>query len=64
MPSYKEAAEALWAIIDDIDTASDRCKSDDAAYRRLVERLQRKRFEWFKPDTEGRSLLTVFAVSD
>ena len=41
----KEIIEKLWQIIDDIDTASDICKSDNKAYRNLVERLQAKRWE-------------------
>ena len=39
------AAEFLFALLDDIDTASDIAKSDDAIYRTLVHRLNRKRFE-------------------
>ncbi|MGI9297079.1 MAG: hypothetical protein ACR2QC_04175 [Gammaproteobacteria bacterium] len=35
----------LWGIIDDIDTTSDMVKSNDAAFRERVERLQSKRWE-------------------
>jgi hypothetical protein len=35
--------EELWQIIDDIDTLSDAAKSDDAGYRRSVERMVQKR---------------------
>jgi hypothetical protein len=35
----------LYAILDDIDTASDHAKSNDAKYREVVERLQRLRGE-------------------
>jgi hypothetical protein len=39
------AAEFLFDLLDDIDTASDIAKGDDAAYRSMVERIQRRRFE-------------------
>lgn len=35
----------LYQLLDDIDTASDVAKGDNAAYRRIVERIQRRRFE-------------------
>lgn len=34
----------LWQIIDDIDTASDIAKGNNVAYRGMVERLQKKRW--------------------
>lgn len=37
--------EYLWDIIDDIDSAGDMAKSDDKFYRKMVERLQAKRWE-------------------
>ena len=40
----KEIIEYLWQIIDDIDTASDIAKSNDAVYRNMVEKLQKKRW--------------------
>ena len=40
-----EIIEALWQIIDDIDTASDAFKFNDRDYRKCVERLQSKRWE-------------------
>ena len=40
----KEIIEYLWQIIDDIDTASDIAKSNDVAYRNMVEKLQKKRW--------------------
>lgn len=43
--SKDEMIVFLWDLLDDIDTASDRAKSDDAAYRVIVERLQVKRWE-------------------
>lgn len=39
------AADFLFALLDDIDTASDLAKADDKAYRSLVERIQYRRFE-------------------
>ena len=35
----------LWTLLDDIDTASDIAKSDDKMYKRLVERIQKRRWE-------------------
>jgi hypothetical protein len=43
--TWKEIAEALWGILDDISTAGDIAKGDDKAYRRMVEKLQVKRCE-------------------
>lgn len=41
---WKAAAVALWHLLDDIDTADDVAKGDDAAYRRIAQRTQAKRF--------------------
>lgn len=41
----RETAEFLWALLDDIDTASDAAKGNDKLYRQMVEVLQRRRFE-------------------
>ena len=40
---WEKIAGWLYAILDDIDTASDHAKGDDAKYRECVERLQRLR---------------------
>jgi len=40
----KEIIEYLWQIIDNIDTVSDMAKSNDVAYRNMVEKLQKKRW--------------------
>ena len=37
--------EKLWQIIDDIDTISDMVKGNNTAYRDLVEKVQRRRWE-------------------
>ena len=42
---WRGIIETLWDIIDDIDTVSDMVKSNDAAYRKHVERLQDRRWE-------------------
>lgn len=39
------AAEFLFDLLDDIDTASDMAKGNDAVYRQMVERIQARRFE-------------------
>ena len=40
-----EALETPWDILDDIDTASDMAKENDAWYRKRVEALQKKRWD-------------------
>ena len=40
-----EGLETLWDILDDIDTASDMAKENDAWYRKRVEALQKKRWD-------------------
>ena len=40
-----QEVERLFGLLDDIDTASDIAKSDNARYRKIVEPLQRKRFD-------------------
>ena len=40
-----EALETLWDILDDIDTAADMAKENDAWYRKRVEALQKKRWD-------------------
>ena len=64
----EEEVFKLWKLLDDIDTASDIAKGDDAMYRNLVERYQAKRRDvvpeervealydqFFKWDTEKRA---------
>jgi hypothetical protein len=43
-------AEALWQLLDNIDTLQDVCKSDDVAFRRLVQRHHEKRHEYLTSD--------------
>lgn len=40
-----EIIQALWDILDDIDTASDMAKGDNEWYRKRIEYLQVKRWE-------------------
>lgn len=54
MIDYKSHAEFLYGLLDDIDTAGDICKSDDAAYRKMVEKIHRRRFE--VADSDGYSV--------
>lgn len=44
------AADFLFGLLDDIDTLDDACRSDDAAFRDAVRRVQRKRFEVAETD--------------
>lgn len=41
--SWKEVAFALWKLLDDVDTAGDMAKGNDAVYRKIVERLHGQR---------------------
>lgn len=41
---YKHLSFGLWKILDDIDTLSDICKSDNEMYRAKVEKIQKLRF--------------------
>jgi hypothetical protein len=41
----EKVAQFLFGLLDDIDTVSDIAKGDNALYREIVERIQRKRFE-------------------
>lgn len=43
--SRHEMIEFLFGLLDDIDTVGDVVKGSDAAYRKSVERIQRRRFE-------------------
>ena len=40
---YHEVAQRLYALLDDIDTAGDIAKGDDALYRKIAERTQSKK---------------------
>lgn len=42
---WKQRAEILWQMLDDIDTADDMAKDNDDMYRSLVRNIHRKRFE-------------------
>jgi len=43
--SKDETIEFLWKLLDDIDTVSDWAKGNDVAYRRAVERIQKRRWD-------------------
>lgn len=45
MGEWKDRAEKLWSIADDIDTMSDVAKGNDKLYRNLVHKAHVKRFE-------------------
>lgn len=48
---YKQMAEALWQLLDDIDTIDDIAKTNDHAYREAARRTQQKRFQYMtSPD--------------
>lgn len=45
LTAAKKLIEFLWQIIDDIDTYGDMAKSDDKAFRAMVERRQKDRWK-------------------
>ena len=50
---FKNAAAALWDLLDDIDTLDDSCRDDDAAFRARVRVIQEKREAWaVSPDAQ------------
>lgn len=51
MITYKEAAEFLFDLLDEIDTADDAFKKDSESYRKFVQNVQARRFE--VADTDG-----------
>lgn len=51
---WKQRAERLYEIIDNIDTASDVAKGNDIAYRELVKKQIEKSQEIVRADGGGR----------
>ena len=47
---YQRLTQGLWKIFDDISTANDACKSDDAAFRKCVYDLCERRSQFFVSD--------------
>jgi hypothetical protein len=45
-PDFKRIAEALWQILDDVDTLGDQCKSDDKCFRSAALVDAARRFEF------------------
>lgn len=41
--------DALWRLLDDVDTLDDACREDDAAFRKRAYATQRKRFDIYTP---------------
>jgi hypothetical protein len=59
--THEAIIHQLWAIIDDIDTYGDMAKSDDKAFRAMVERRQKDR--WKTGITTDGYTLTIPASS-
>lgn len=53
----RDTVEFLWQLLDEIDTAGDIARDNDAAYRQYVERLQRRRHERVTTDGYGLFML-------
>lgn len=49
-PSMEAIARFLYQLLDDIDTADDLAKNNDALYRNLVRKAHKKRFEVAETD--------------
>jgi len=43
--TWEEIARKLWSFLDDVDTADDFSKSDDALYRNLTREAHEKRWQ-------------------
>lgn len=50
LEEWKTKAEALWALLDDIDTAGDVFKPEIGAYFRYVNRKSAERFQHMQSD--------------
>jgi hypothetical protein len=49
--TWEEIATELWRILDNIDTIGDMAKGNDVAFRKMVEKEQKKRLLYmFSPD--------------
>lgn len=46
----REIAVGLWDLLDEIDTIGDLAKDNDKLYRKLVEKVQRRRFSFGSTD--------------
>ncbi len=57
--TFKDAAEALWQLLDDIDTQDDACRDNDALFRTRVRELQKKREDW-AVSSDGQTLEWAF----
>ena len=49
-PDWKECAEALWLLLDDIDTYGDMYHPEITAYFKAVNKKVARRFEWIVSD--------------
>ena len=50
MARLVQQRDALWALLDNIDTLDDSCRDNDRTFRNMVRRWQRTRFDIFNPD--------------
>lgn len=51
--TIKEQRDALWQLLDDIDTLDDSCRENDAVFRERVRHAQKKRWAIHNPDARG-----------
>lgn len=50
---WRGRASALWMVLDDISTLDDMCKSNDAAFRNLIQKHLEKRWKIIDMNDEG-----------
>jgi len=48
--AVRDQRDALWALLDDIDTLDDSCREFDAEFRERVRAVQKKRWDILHPD--------------
>ena len=51
--TLQQQRDALWQLLDDIDTLDDACRDDDAAFRERVRAVQKKRWDVHNPDNDS-----------
>lgn len=56
--SMRDRAEALWGLLDDIDTLDDAARDDDAGFRNATREIIRKRVRYFLSE-DGQTLTLV-----
>lgn len=48
--TLQEQRDALWQLLDDVDTLDDACRDNDAVFRERVRAVQKKRWDIYNPE--------------